>query len=126
MPTSAEMNATISSTTMLAMSLPLAMRSDWYGCVKKKSKHSAAAMADSAPGQRPPITAAMSTGTTSAKRHVVVVQVAAQREHRDRERQRAEHPDREADEVRAVFGLAAGVDAARPRRALSSYGRGRG
>ena len=82
------------------------MRSELYGCVKKKSKHSAAVMADIAPAIRPPTTAAMRTGHDEGERHVVVVEVAAQRQHQDREPERAEHADRDPDEVGAVFGLA--------------------
>ena len=82
------------------------MRSDWYGCVKKKSKQSAAVIADSAPAQRPPTHRRDQHRDHERERHVVVVQVVPQRDHRDRQRQRAEHADREADEVRAVFRLA--------------------
>ena len=48
----------------------------------------------------------MSTGIDERERHVVVVQVIAQRDHRDRQRQRAEHADREPDDIGAVFRLA--------------------
>ena len=89
------------------MSLLPAMRSDWYGWVKKKSKHSAGGdRRQCAPASRPPSTAAMSTGTTSASAMLSLCRWSAQRDHRDRKRERAEHTDREADEVGAVFGLA--------------------
>ena len=40
------------------------------------------------------------------ERHVVVVEMTAQRQHQDREPQGAEHSDRDPDEVGAVFRLA--------------------
>ena len=125
MPTSAEMSATISSTTMLAMSLPLAMRSDWYGCVKKKSKQSAAVIAEKAPGQPPADHGPDEHRHHECQGHVVVVEMGPERDHRHRQRQRTEHADREADEVRAVLRLARASTQRVHIVALSSYGRER-
>ena len=75
MPTSAEISATTRSTTKLAMSLLLAMRSDWYGCVKKKSKQSAAAIADDRARQPAADDRGDQHGHHERERHVVVVQM---------------------------------------------------
>ena len=96
----------MTSTTNVATSSLLAMRSDRYGCVKTKSKVNAATTAVAAPAMRPPMIAASNTGMTSTSAMSAFGRWSRQRYERARDDESAKGADRRPHRHAAVAGIA--------------------